>query len=62
MATKIGYRKGRMGVDKQSPRKEAESAGRNLRGGKTIIGARRSRDEKLGSIMDELSGMRGKKK
>lgn len=56
MATKIAKRSG------TSPRKQAEDAGRNIRGGKTIIGARRSRDEKLGSIMDELSGMRGKKK
>lgn len=45
----------------QSPRKTAEEAGRNIRGGKTIIGARRRRDERLGGIMSDLAAGRKKK-
>jgi hypothetical protein len=55
MARKIAKRSG------TSPRKQAEEAGRNVRGGKTIIGARRRRDEKLGSIMSDLASSRKKK-
>lgn len=44
-----------------SPRKQAEEAGRNVRGGKTIIGARRRRDAKLGSIMSDLAKSRKRK-
>ena len=45
----------------QSPRKKAEEAGRNVQGGKGIINARRSRDERLGGIMDDLKAMRKRK-
>jgi hypothetical protein len=45
----------------QSPRKKAEEAGRNIRGGKGIINARRSRDERLGGIMDDLKASRKRK-
>jgi len=58
MAKKGPMRQGRSG---QSPRKQAEEAGRNVRGGKTIIGARRRRDEKLGGIMADLASSRKKK-
>lgn len=56
-ASKAGMKK----KSKQSPRKTAEEAGRNVRGGKTIIGARRRRDARLGGIMSEIQSGRKKK-
>ena len=47
---------------KRSARKTAEEAGRNVRGGKGIIGARRSRDARLKGIMGDIASTRGKKR